>query len=47
MAELMLVHDLFETHELTRALHLAPAEVANLRKRIRRAVQAYLRDTSA
>jgi hypothetical protein len=42
MAELMLVHDLCETSELSPALELGPAEVANLRKRLKRAVRTYL-----
>ena len=42
MAELMLVHDLWETRELSQALEITPAEVANLRKRLNRAVRAFL-----
>jgi DNA-directed RNA polymerase specialized sigma24 family protein len=42
MAELMLIHDLWETRELSKRLEIAPAEVANLRKRLKRAVRAYL-----
>jgi hypothetical protein len=46
MAELMLVHDVCETRELSGELGLAPAEVANLRKRLKRAARAYLMETS-
>lgn len=42
MAELILAHDLHETTELCRALSVAPAAVANLRRRMKRAVRAYL-----
>ena len=42
MAELMLVQDICETCDLSRTLGVAPSEVANLRKRIKRAVRAYL-----
>jgi len=42
MAELMLVQDMQETAELSRAMAVAPAEVANRRKRLKRALQAYL-----
>jgi DNA-directed RNA polymerase specialized sigma24 family protein len=44
MAELQLDHDLCETRELCVALAATPAEVANLRKRMKRAVGAYLKD---
>jgi hypothetical protein len=42
MAELMLTKDMQETADLSRALAIAPAEVANRRKRLKRAVRAYL-----
>ncbi len=42
MAELMLVGDMQETADLSRALAIPAAEVANRRKRLKRAVQAYL-----
>jgi hypothetical protein len=42
MAELMLTQDMQETADLSRALAIAPAEVANRRKRLKRAVRAYL-----
>jgi len=42
MAELMLVQDMQETTDLSRALAVPPAEVANRRKRLKRAVRAYL-----
>jgi hypothetical protein len=42
MAALMLVQDMQETADLSRALGIAPAEVANRRKRLKRAVRAYL-----
>src|SRR5262249_60427150 len=42
MAELMLVQDVQETTDLSRALAVPPAEVANRRKRLKRAVRAYL-----
>lgn len=44
MAELMLVQDLRETGDLCRALDIPPAEVANRRKRLKRAVRNYLTD---
>jgi hypothetical protein len=47
MAELMLLHDLQETHELSRGLGVSPAEVANRRKRLKRAVRAFLMETVA
>lgn len=46
MAELMLVHDVCETRDLCKALGLAPSAVANLRKRIKRAVRAYVMESS-
>jgi hypothetical protein len=42
MAALMLVQDMQETADLSRTLGIAPAEVANRRKRLKRAVRAYL-----
>jgi hypothetical protein len=42
MAALMLTQDMQETSDLSRALAIAPAEVANRRKRLKRAVRAYL-----
>ena len=42
MAELMLVQDLQETADLSRAMAVPAAEVANRRKRLKRAVRAYL-----
>jgi len=45
MAELMLVQDMQETADLSRALAVPPAEIANRRKRLKRAVRAYLNET--
>jgi DNA-directed RNA polymerase specialized sigma24 family protein len=45
MAERMLVHDLWETRELSHALGISAPEVANLRKRLKRAVRAFLMET--
>lgn len=42
MAELMLVQDMQETTDLSRAMAVPAAEVANRRKRLKRAVRAYL-----
>jgi hypothetical protein len=42
MAELMLLRDMQETMDLSAALGIPAAEVANRRKRLKRAVQAYL-----
>jgi hypothetical protein len=42
MAELMLVQDIQETADLSRVLAIPAAEVANRRKRLKRAIQAYL-----
>lgn len=44
MAELMLVQDMQETADLSRALAVPPAEIANRRKRLKRAVRDYLTD---
>jgi len=42
MAELMLLRDMTDGAELSRELALEPAEVANRRKRLKRAIRAYL-----
>jgi hypothetical protein len=42
MAELMLAQDMQETVDLSRSLGIPPAEVANRRKRLKRAVRGYL-----
>lgn len=42
MAELMLVHDLQETAALSDRLNVPAAEIANMRKRLKRVVRAYL-----
>jgi hypothetical protein len=42
MAELMLMQDMQETADLSRALAVSAAEIANRRKRLKRAVRAYL-----
>jgi hypothetical protein len=42
MAELMLTQDMQETADLSRAMDVPAAEVANRRKRLKRAVRAYL-----
>jgi len=42
MAELMLVQDMQETGDLVRVLAVPAAEIANRRKRLKRAVRAYL-----
>lgn len=47
MAELMLVHDLQETDALGRELGVSAAEIANRRKRLKRAVRAYLSEQAA
>lgn len=44
MAELILTRDIEQTAELCLRLDQSPSEIANLRKRIRRATQAYLLD---
>jgi DNA-directed RNA polymerase specialized sigma24 family protein len=41
LAELILLHDVTETTELCRLLELEASEVANLRKRMKRAARAY------
>ena len=54
MAALILIEDLDHTSELCKRLDRSPAEIANLRKRLKRATNAYLladrddhRETSA
>jgi DNA-directed RNA polymerase specialized sigma24 family protein len=47
MAELMLVEDMQETVDLSRALGIPPTEVANRRKRLKRAVRGYLMEFAA
>lgn len=42
MAELMLIHDLQKTSVLSERLGVAAGEIANLRKRLKRAVRAHL-----
>jgi hypothetical protein len=42
MAGLMLIHDMQETAALAAAMKVPPAEIANRRKRLKRAVAAYL-----
>jgi len=44
MAGLMLVHDLQESDALAKAMNVSIAEVANRRKRLKRAVTAYTMD---
>lgn len=46
MAELMLVHDLQETAGLSERLDVPAAEIANMRKRLKRAVRAYLAESA-
>lgn len=45
MAELMLLHDMTATADLSRSLCIVPVEVANRRKRLKRAVRAYLAES--
>jgi hypothetical protein len=45
MAELMLRYDVKETEDLCRLLKLEPSEVANLRKRVKRAARTYHAET--
>jgi hypothetical protein len=47
MAELMLLHDMTATEDLSRSLCIVPAEVANRRKRLKRAVRAYLAEADS
>jgi len=47
MAGLMLLHDMQETDALARAMKVSPAEVANRRKRLKRAVAAYMAGEAA
>lgn len=42
MAALILIEDIDQTSELSARLDLAPSDIANLRKRIKRATNAYL-----
>ena len=42
MAALILIEDVDQTRELSSRLDLSPSEIANLRKRIKRATNAYL-----
>ena len=44
MAQLMLTKDVWETRELSDQLRIPPSAVANLRKRLKRAVWSYLED---
>jgi hypothetical protein len=44
MAELMVLQDVWETRELSDQLGIQPSAVANLRKRLKRAVWSYLED---
>jgi hypothetical protein len=44
MAELSLTHEIWETQELGERLGMTPAEVANLRKRLKRAAGAFLEE---
>jgi len=46
MAELMLVHDLQETSTLSERLEVAAGEIANMRKRLKRAVRAYMAENA-
>jgi hypothetical protein len=41
MARVVHLDDVRETGDLCRLLELSPAEIANLRKRLKRALQAY------
>jgi hypothetical protein len=41
MARFIHLHDVRETEDLCRLLELEPAEIANCRKRLKRALQAY------
>ena len=47
MAELMLLHDMTATADLSRSLCIVPAEVANRRRRLKRAVRAYLAESDS
>lgn len=44
MANLILVEDIDQTSDLCKRLDQSPAEIANLRKRLRRSTQSYLLD---
>lgn len=45
MAGLMLIHDMQETQALSEAMEVPPAEIANRRKRLKRAIAAYIAGT--
>lgn len=47
MAGLMLLHDMQETEALARAMKVEPSEIANRRKRLKRAVAAYMAEGAA
>jgi hypothetical protein len=47
MAQLMLEQDMQETAELSRTMGVPPTEIANRRKRLKRAVRAYLLESVA
>jgi hypothetical protein len=47
MAELMLTRDMQDTDSLSRELGVAASEVANRRKRLKRAVRAYMAETAS
>lgn len=47
MAGLMLVHDMQETEALAEAMAVPPSEIANRRKRLKRAVASYMAEGAA
>jgi len=47
MAELMLTHDMQDTASLSRELGVPASEIANRRKRLKRAVRAYMAETAS
>ena len=47
MAGLMLVHDMQETEALAKAMKVESSEIANRRKRLKRAVAAYMAEGAA
>lgn len=47
MAGLMLVHDLQESEALAKAMNVSPSEIANRRKRLKRAVATYMAEEAA
>lgn len=47
MAGLMLIHDMQETEALAEAMDVPPSEIANRRKRLKRAVAAYMAEAAA